>query len=734
MDPLSASSPDKATLPAYLDPSLAAELRIDALISELTREEKIACLGVDPSVPRLGIRASGHVEGLHGLALGGPGLWGKNDPIATTTYPQAVGLACTWDEECLREAASVEAYEARYYFQSPRFGRGGLVVRAPNADLARDPRWGRTEESYGEDAYLTGRLATAFVQGLQGDDPKCWKTAALLKHFLANSNENTRETSSSDFDERLFHEYYAVPFRMAIQKGGARAFMTAYNKHNGVPCTVHPCLEEQAVAAWGQDGIICTDDRAYRLLVTAHKHFQSLELAAAATIDAGISQYLDEYADGIKGALDRKLISEADIDAALRKNFRVMLRLGLLDPPESVPYAQIGSEEEEPWQRAEHQESVRRVTQKSIVLLKNEGNLLPLKGSALRKVAVIGPLADRVLTDWYSGTLPYAVSPVDGLRERLGSDRVRLASTNDVSAAIRAARESDVAILCVGNHPTGDHAWGKVSKASYGKEAVDRQAIQLEDEDLIRHVVAANPNTVVVLISSFPYAIEWTAQHVPAILHMSHCSQELGRALADVLVGDYNPGGRLVHTWPKSLADLPSLHDYDLRKGRTYQYAKLPPLFAFGFGLSYTRFAYSRLLTSALRMGPDAALQVSCDVTNIGRVFGDEVVQLYARYVTSRVQRPRQALVGFKRIELEPGETQTVRLNLDPEQLMYWDTATSSFVLEPGHVELRFGRSSEQVELFSSIEIIARPPGPIGSMQPTLAPAANPSRAPKSGQ
>lgn len=718
MDRPSASSADPARLPDYFNPELDEETRIDALLSALTRQEKIACLGTNPTVPRLGIRGTGHVEGLHGLALGGPGRWGEDDPIATTTYPQAVGLACTWDEDCVREAAAVQAHETRYYFQSPRFLRGGLVVRAPNADLARDPRWGRTEESYGEDAYLAGRLAVAFVRGLQGDHPKYWMTAALLKHFLANSNENTRETSSSDFDERAFHEYYAVPFRMAIKDGGSRAFMAAYNKYNGIPCAVHPVLEDIAVKQWGQDGIICTDGRGYRLLVSAHKHYQTLDLAAAGTIDAGISQYLDDYVEGVEGALEKKLILERDVDHVLRKNFRVMLRLGQLDPPEQVPFSTIGQEPEEPWQRGEHQESVRHVTQKSIVLLKNEDNLLPLDGANLRQVAVIGPLADRVLTDWYSGTLPYAISPVDGLRERLGFARVRLASNNDVSDAIRAAKDSDVAIVCVGNHPTGDHSWAKVAKPSYGKEAVDRQTIQLEDEELVRRVMAVNPNTVLVLISSFPYAIEWSRDHVPAILHLSHNSQELGRALADVLFGDFNPGGRLVHTWPRSTGDLPALLDYDLRNGRTYQYSKATPLFPFGYGLSYTRFAYSRLLTDVGRIAPIGSVRVSCDVTNIGPIAGDEVVQLYARHLESRVQRPKLQLVGFKRVEIDAGETTTVTFEVLPEQLMFWDEQVEGWTMENGTVELRVGRSSAQVELMCTIETVesasispAIPPG-----------------------
>lgn len=731
-------------MPAYEDPALDEEVRIDALLSELTIEEKISCLSTNPSVPRLGIRGTGHVEGLHGLALGGPGRWGGDDPIATTTFPQAVGLACTWDETCLREVAKVEAYETRYYFQSPRFRRGGLVVRAPNADLARDPRWGRTEESYGEDAYLTGALAVAFVRGLQGDHPRYWMTAALLKHFLANSNEDTRETSSSNFDDRLFHEYYSVPFRMAIQLGGSRALMAAYNKYNGIPCAVHPILEDVTVNGWGQNGIICTDGGAYRLLVTAHKQYQSFELAAAATIDAGISQFLDDYVDGVQGALTKKLILEEDVDRVLRKNFRVMLRLGQLDPPELNPYSQIGQEVEEPWQRLEHQETVRRVTQKSIVLLKNETSLLPLDTTSIKKVAVIGPLADRVLVDWYSGTLPYAVSPVDGLRERLGFERVVVASNNDRSEAVLAAKSSDIAIVCVGNHPTGDQHWAKVKEPSYGKEAVDRQSLQLEDEDLIQLVMAANPRTIVVLISSFPYAIEWTVARVPAILHMSHNSQELGRALADVLFGDCNPGGRLVHTWPRSIADLPALLDYDLRKGHTYQYFKAEPLFPFGFGLSYTKFAYSRLQTTALRISPEAPITVRCDVTNIGPVAGDEVVQLYAKQLDSAVPRPSQTLVGFRRIEIESGETKTVQFELLPEQLMIWDARLDRWIMEPGPVELRIGRSSVAIELVCSIEAEESRPSavpattevkrPRRSVRTVPAAAASPSAPPASSE
>ena len=240
-------------------------------------DEKISCLSTNPSVSRLGIKGTSHVEGLHGLAKGGPSNWGKRDPVTTTIFPQAIGLAESWDQEVLKRVATIESYETRYIFQSPKYHKGGMVVRAPNADLGRDPRWGRNEECYGEDAWFNGTMTVAFVKGLQGDDPKYWRTASLMKHFLANSNENGRDSSSSDFDERLLREYYAYPFWRGVAEGGSRAYMTAYNAYNGIPMTVHPILKDMTVNEWGEDGIICTDGGAFALLINAHKYFPNTE-------------------------------------------------------------------------------------------------------------------------------------------------------------------------------------------------------------------------------------------------------------------------------------------------------------------------------------------------------------------------------------------------------------------------------------------------------------------------
>ncbi|WP_397546453.1 glycoside hydrolase family 3 C-terminal domain-containing protein [Rhodothermus marinus] len=683
----------------FQNPDLPDEVRIDDLLSRMTLEEKIAALGTDPSVPRLGLRLSRHVEGLHGLALGGPGDWGRGHPIPTTQFPQAVGLGQTWDPELIRRVAEAEAIEARYIFH--RYGRGGLVIRAPNADLARDIRWGRTEESYGEDPFLTGTLTVAFVRGLQGDHPRYWRAASLLKHFLANSNENDRERSSSNFPARQLHEYYIVPFRMGIVEGGARAFMAAYNAHNGIPMTVHPLLRYTRTA-WGHDGIICTDAGAMRLLVEGHHYYPDLPMAAAASLRAGINQFLDRFREPVTQALAEGLLTEADLDVALRPIYRVMLRLGLLDPPERVPYIP-DTTQPPPWTQEAHRQLARLVTQKSIVLLKNDG-LLPLDTTRIRSIAVVGALADSVLLDWYSGDLPYAITPLQGLREYVGRRiAVHYAPDNADGRAAALARAADIAIVVVGNHPTCNAGWARCPDPAEGKEAVDRHSLTLREEVLIKEIYRANPRTVVVLVSSFPFAIVWTDQHVPAILHVTHSSQELGRALADVLFGDVNPGGKLVHTWPRSLDQLPPIMDYDLRNGRTYMYFRGEPLYPFGYGLSYTTFAFERLQVSADTLHPTDTLQVQVTLTNTGRRTGDEVVQLYVRYPDATVERPRLQLRAFRRVTLQPGETRTVTLSLKGHDLGYWDVFRNTWAFEPGRIELLVGNSSRDLYLRQTI-------------------------------
>lgn len=678
---------------------LSDEKRIDNLISLLTLEEKINCLSTRPSIPRLGIQGTRIVEGLHGLALSGPANWavrGKGE-APTTTFPQAYGLAQTWDVDLIERLATWQADECRYLAQSPKYQSAGLIVLAPNADLGRDIRWGRTEECYGEDAFLAGALTVSFVKGLQGNHPKYWKTASLMKHFLANSNENNRTINSSDFDERLFREYYSYPFYKGITEGGSRAYMAAYNRYNGIPCTVHPVLKDVTVKEWGQNGIIATDGGAYRLLVTAQKYYPDLEIAAAECIKAGITMFLDNYKDPLNEAIKKGLIAEKDIDQAIRGTLRVMLKLGLLDKSDQNPYSKIGiADTIDLWTKPKAHQLAREATYKSVVLLKNENNILPIKKDEIKKIAVIGPRANQVISDWYAGKPPYAVTALQGIKNAVGNNvEILFAESNKADSAVIAAREADLAIVCIGNHPISYNLpWGVNYVYSDGREDVDRQSISLEQEDLVKLVYKANHNTILVLISSFPYAINWSNENLPAIVHITQSSQELGNGLADVLFGKVSPAGRLVQTWSASIDQLPPILEYNIRNGRTYMYDTHKPLYHFGYGLTYTSFEYSNLKIGKNVIKDKETVQITFSLTNTGDYSSDEVVQLYVSFPESKIERPAVALKGFKRVHVPKGQSVEVSIPFKAEDLKYWDVAKHSFVLEKGNVEFFIGSSS----------------------------------------
>jgi beta-glucosidase len=695
----------------FRNPALGDDQRIADLLSRLTLEEKILLMSDHPKIPRLGIVFSGQVEGLHGLALGGPADWGGKglQPLPTTTFPQEKGLGATWDPALLKKIAALEGFEARYYYQSPLYDRGGVVVRAPNADLSRDPRWGRTEESYGEDPYLVGTLTVAFAQGLQGPDPLHWQAASLMKHFLANENENGRSFTSSDFGERLFREYYSVPFRMGFEQGGSRAVMAAYNSWNGTPMLIHPVLKKVMIPEWGNNGLICSDGGALGLLITAHKSFPDKEHGVAAAVKAGINNFLDTYIDDLRLALQHKLLTESDMDAALHNELRVFLRLGEFDPPGVDPYARIGKEGGDllaPWETEQSKALARLAKDESVVLLKNENHALPLDRSKLKTIAVIGPWADQVLLDWYSGTPPYAVSSLQGIREAVGPGvKVLYSDGSDMMKAMDLARSADVAIVVVGNHPECNAGWDVCPTPSNGKEDVDRKTIVLEQEALVRQVFAANPRTIEVLRASFPYAIVWSQQNLPAIVHMTHNSQEEGHGLADVLFGDYSPAGRLTQTWPTGDAQLLPILDYDLTHGRTYLYSTQHPLYAFGYGLSYTSFAYEALSLSTPKVAADGAVQVTVKVRNTGSRVGDEVVQLYVQHLGSIAERPRLELKGFKRVRIEAGADRAVTMELKPRDLAYWDAVRHAWRVEKEQVRVLVGGSSDKLPVQGIVDV-----------------------------
>ena len=688
----------------FQNTKLKDDKRVELFIKHLTLEEKMMWLSPMMGTPRLGMPVLSCYEGLHGLALGGPSrnngvitVDGKEVPndLPTTIFPQAYGMGSTWDPSLIQRIGEIEAEEVRWYAQGTKARRKGLVVFAPNADLARDPRWGRTEESFGEDPFLTAQLSVAMVKGLQGDDPRYWKTAALMKHFLANSNEDGRDSTSSNFDERLFREYYSYPFYKGITEGGSRAFMASYNSWNGIPMCVHPCLDEITRQEWGNNGIICTDGGAYAMLVNAHHYYPDFPTAAAGVIKAGTSQFLDRYQPYLKEAVEKGLVTEADIDKVIRGNIFVALKLGLLD--DGCPYAEIGKDSTAmpPYEREEVKQFVREVTAKSIVLLKNANQTLPIKG--VKKIAVVGPYADKIIYDWYSGTAPYENTILKAMQEA-GKEygiEILYAPDNQMGRAEALAREADMVLVCTGNHPYGtDRTWKVCPVPSDGREANDRHSLQLPDEDEIRRIYAVNPNTVLVLVSSFPYTINWSKEHLPAILHVTHCSQEQGHGVADVLFGRVNPAGRTTQTWVKDILDLPPMMDYDIRHGRTYMYFDKEVLFPFGYGLSYTRFEYG---DAKILKQDKQKVYVSVPVRNVGACDGEEVVQLYAHYPDSKVEHPRRQLRAFERVSIPKGETREVVLGIDKNDLSYWDEAVRAFVQELGRVCLEIGASSADI-------------------------------------
>jgi beta-glucosidase len=706
----------------FRNAALPIEQRVDSLLSAMTLDEKLACLQTSTAVPRLGVPNMGGAEGLHQLVR--KGGFGPEKPIPTTSFALTLGLGSTWDPALLKRAGEAQSVEARYITQHPKY-RQAVLVNWLNVDLARDPRWGRYEESYGEDPFLTGTLASAYIRGIQGDHPKYWRAAALLKHYVANSNETTRTRSSSDFDTQLFREYYSVPFRMAITEGGARSFMASYNKWNGMPMLLHPSAKTVLAGEWGLDGIFSTDLGAIGNLVNWQKYSATLDEALAATIKAGYGQLLwFAIMDGaelrvvLDRILERKLVTEADIDATLRGKFRTLIRLGLLDPPEASPYAKIGAAPDpEPWTTEAHKALARDVARASVVLLKNAGGALPLARTAIKSIAVLGPRADHVMTDFYGGPTPYQISVLDGIKAKLGAAAtVTHANGSDVAAAVNAAKAADVALVVVGNDPmcgatnpmemfNNDGSTKPCADKGMGREGRDRESIDLSDEALIKQVFAANPKTIVVLVSSFPYAITWSQANVPAIVHITHAAQEQGTAIADVIFGDYNPGGHLTTTWPASLDQLPPFESYDIRKGHTYQYFKGAPLYPFGHGLSYSTFEYSNLRVSAPTLAKNGSTTVSVTIKNTSARAGDEVAQFYVEHVASKVPRPIKALKGFQRVSLKAGESRTIQLPLKADALAFWDVGASAWTLEPGQVKVSIGSSSTLIRLSTVVTV-----------------------------
>ncbi|WP_128436107.1 glycoside hydrolase family 3 C-terminal domain-containing protein [Streptomyces cyaneus] len=812
------------TPPPFRDQRLPFAKRIDDLLSRLTLDEKIGFLHqFAPAVERLGIAEfrTGQ-EALHGVAWMGP----------ATVFPQAVGLGATWNTDLVRRVGEAVSKEVRA--MRARDDRVGLNVWSPTVNLLRHPLWGRGEEGYSEDPKLTSTIATAYTQGLRGEHPTYWRTAPVLKHWLAHNNETGRDVTSSSVRPRVLHEYDLRAFRETVEAGATAGVMPAYNLVNGRPNHVSPYLREHLRAWTDEDLLVCSDAGAPSNLVDSEHYFDTHEEATAAAILAGVDSFTDHGTDSskitarVRGALEQGLLTEADIDTAVRRQLSVRFRLGEFD----------GHEEPGAFDTPEHRALAQEAAEQSVVLLKNSGGLLPLAPDT--RLAVVGLLADECKLDWYSGTLIHRSTPLEGLYERFGAEHVQFAEgvdrillktsagaflhvpEADADDEVRGAEGAlDPALLAgrtdlppLTTDPTGTEFalvdWGEgvltlrapdgrylsvaedgcvrasadqpggwvvqetfrlephkdghllrhlgtgrhVSVATDGlkvadgngeifevvvvesaEDAVNRVASQADvvlvvagndphingretedrttlalpahQERLLRAAHAANPNTVLALVSAYPYAVDHA--EVPAMLWTSHGGQAAGTALARILAGDVSPAGRLPQTWYADDADLPDLLDYDVIGGRqTYLYFEGTPLFPFGHGLSYASFSYEGLTARV----EDGTLHVSFTVGNTGDVTADEVAQLYTRAMEPSVPRPRRELAAHQRVTLAPGEVTEIAFQVPMSAFAFWDVAQGRQRVAPGLYELLVGASSEDIRLAQSIELDGEPSVP----------------------
>ena len=688
------------TQPAYLNPDLPAETRADDLISRMTLEEKAGqMMNAAPGIPRLGIpEYDWWNECLHGVGRAG----------IATVFPQAIGLAATWNQQLLLRMATAISNEARakHHDALRQANHGiyyGLTFWSPNINIFRDPRWGRGQETYGEDPWLTARMGVMFVKGLQGDDPRYLKLVATPKHYAVHSGpEALRHEFDARVSERDLRETYLPHFKAAIVEAGAVSIMGAYNRTNGEACNASPTLLQKILRdEWGFQGYVVSDCGAIGDIYQHHKTAGSAEEASALAVKAGCDLECGATYRALVNAVKQGLLTEADLDRSLRRLFTARMRLGMFDPPERVPYAQIPIEVND---CAEHRQLALEAARQSMVLLKNADGFLPLDRAALKRVAVIGPNAHDpiVLLGNYNGTPSSSVTPFEGIRAALPGAQVSYAkgcaiignATTGFAEAVELARNADLAVVCLGLSQQMEGEEGQDEGVESGARSFgDRSTLDLPgvQEELLKAVHATGTPVVLVLLNGSAVAVNWADQHVPAILEAWYPGQAGGTAIAEVLFGDYNPAGRLPVTFYRSVADLPPFEDYRM-EGRTYRYFTGQPLYAFGHGLSYTTFAYANLRLSADTIKAGERLTVSVDVTNTGSRAGDEVAQLYLTDVAGSTPRPIRFLAGFERVTLQPGETKTISFTVLPDQLGMVNDR-DQWVIEPGEFRLGVGGS-----------------------------------------
>ena len=754
--------------PDYKNPRLPVERRVADLLSRMTLEEKVAqltCLwGNRPQVnpqtdfatdrgdfspekaavvmkygigqiarqrerkdPRTGAKFANDVQKwlLENTRLGIPAI--LHDEIlhghmaqGSTSFPQPIALATTWDPEFIFKVFTAGALETR--------ARGSHQVLGPNLDLARDARWGRTEETYGEDPYLTSRMAVAIVKALQGPGPGIDENhvIATAKHFTAHGQpESGTNIGPVNFSERALREYYLPSFKAAVTEGGIMSVMPSYNEIDGVPSHANKWLLQKVLRdEWGFKGHVVSDYYAIPQMMDLHHLAADKATTAKLAIEAGVDAETpdpDAFPLLVQLVKERK-VSEETINQAVARNLRAKFLLGLFENP----YVDI-ERAARVTNSAEHQALAAEAARRSITLLKNENNLLPLNLSTLKSIAVIGPNAAQVHLGGYSDIPGRGVSVLQGIKDKV-RDRVKVsyaegckitkeggdwfadtAHLSDaaedqklIAEAVEVAKAADVALLVLGsNEDTNKEGWADTHLG-------DRDSLDLvgRQNDLVKAVLETGKPTVVLLINSGPLSINYIAENVPAILEGFYLGQETGVGVADVLFGDYNPAGKLTISFPRSVGQLPLYYNRKPTARRGYLFANKEPLFPFGFGLSYTTFSYSNLKINPARIEASGNAKVSVTVTNSGKRAGDEIVQLYIRDLVSSVTRPIMELKDFKRVSLAPGESKTVEFVITPDKLSFLNLDMKS-VVEPGWFDIMVGTSSVKYETVK-LEVLSK--------------------------
>jgi len=650
---------------------------------------------------RLGIPALFMGEALHGFMEYG-----------STSFPQALALASTWDQALVHEVFTAAGDEAG--------SRGAGQVFTPVLDVARDPRWGRTEETYGEDPYLASRMGVAAITGLQGDSFMIGRhhVMATAKHFAVHGQpEGGTNTAPGNYSERIIRENFLVPFEAAVREAGVGSVMASYNEIDGIPSHInHWLLGEVLRREWGFRGFLTSDGDGLQMLISTHRVAANKADAARLAIAAGVDYDLSDGSvyGTLVGQVKRGTVPEREVDTAAARVLAAKFRLGLFDDPYANPdYA------ERITNSPEHRQLAEKAAEKAIVLLKNDNNLLPLDLGKLKTIAVIGPNAADVHLGGYSREPAHGVSVLQGIRDYVGSkatvvyeegckittakpgwrgwydDNVKLIDPQTQGETVRqaaaAARKADVAILVVGeNESTNREAWSEQHQG-------DRDSLDLlgAQNELVKAVVETGTPTVVLLINGRPLSINYIAEHVPSVLEGWYLGQEGGTAAARVLFGDVNPGGKLPITFPHSVGDLPDFYNHKPSANRTYAFSTRKPLFPFGYGLSYTSFRFENLRVEPAEITAGGTAKARVDVTNSGSREGDEVPQLYIHQKIASVTRPVQQLKGFQRVSLKPGEKKTVEFTITPDMLSMLD-ADMYPVVEPGIFEIMVGASSDR--------------------------------------